>query len=288
MKGKIKITKGKKLFICVFLLLLMVIYIWYENNTIKVTEISVHSVDLPSSFDGFKIAHISDFHDVEFGDENEKLLEKLEEIDPDIIALTGDMIDRNRVNIELTIEFVKKAVLVAPCYYVNGNHEASMPKEDYERLETSLLELGVNVLRNQSSVIEKNGEYVSVLGIDDLDFSLKTNISPTSHMSAENIKSLSDSDGYKILLSHRPEYFDNYVKGEMNLVLSGHAHGGQFRIPFVGGVVAPGQGFFPEYDSGLYSEGKTNMIVSRGLGNSVVPIRINNRPEIVTIVLEKK
>ena len=95
-----------------------------------------------------------------------------------------------------------------------------------------------------------------------------------------------DKDAYTILLSHRPELFDIYVKSGVDLVLSGHAHGGQFRLPFLGGLVAPNQGLFPEYDSGLYTSGNTNMIVSRGIGNSIIPIRFNNRPEVVLLELD--
>ena len=97
---------------------------------------------------------------------------------------------------------------------------------------------------------------------------------------------LTDFDGYRILLSHRPECFTDYVAGEYDLVLAGHAHGGQFRLPFVGGLYAPGQGILPDYDSGLYREGRTDMVVSRGIGNSSFPIRFNNRPEVILLILE--
>ena len=90
---------------------------------------------------------------------------------------------------------------------------------------------------------------------------------------------------YAILLSHRPELFETYAACGVDLVLSGHAHGGQFRLPFIGGLIAPNQGLFPKYDAGLFTDGNTNMIVSRGIGNSIIPIRFNNRPEIVLLEL---
>ena len=101
-------------------------------------------------------------------------------------------------------------------------------------------------------------------------------------------QALSDlaSDAFTVLLSHRPEFFDLYVQQGFPLVLSGHAHGGQIRLPFLGGILAPGQGFFPEYDSGLYTDETTSMVVSRGLGNSVFPFRLNNPPEIIIITLK--
>jgi predicted MPP superfamily phosphohydrolase len=96
----------------------------------------------------------------------------------------------------------------------------------------------------------------------------------------------SDGNGFTILLSHRPELFDTYANHDLDLILSGHAHGGQFRIPFIGGVVAPNQGFFPKFDAGIYTDGDTNMLVSRGVGNSIFPFRVNNRPEIILIELK--
>ena len=96
----------------------------------------------------------------------------------------------------------------------------------------------------------------------------------------------SEKDGFTILLSHRPELFDTYADQGMDLVLSGHAHGGQFRLPFIGGLVAPNQGLFPKYDAGIYTEDNTNMLVSRGVGNSILPFRINNRPEVILIELQ--
>ena len=100
------------------------------------------------------------------------------------------------------------------------------------------------------------------------------------------LNNLADTESsYIILLSHRPELFESYVSCNIDLVLSGHAHGGQFRLPFIGGLIAPDQGIFPKYDAGLFTNGSTNMIVSRGLGNSIIPIRFNNRPEVIVIEL---
>ena len=106
-------------------------------------------------------------------------------------------------------------------------------------------------------------------------------------MNPEEIAKAAPGGIFTILLSHRPEYFETYVEAGLDLVLSGHAHGGQFRLPFAGGLAAPNQGLFPEYDSGLYTEGSTNMVVSRGIGNSVIPVRFNNRPEVIIVELQK-
>ena len=126
---------------------------------------------------------------------------------------------------------------------------------------------------------------ISLIGLEDPD-TVDRDESVQTFILDEALEPFAEDESYKILLSHRPEQFEVYVKHKVDLVLSGHAHGGQVRIPFAGGLVAPNQGFFPKYDSGLYVNGSTNMIVSRGLGNSIIPIRINNRPELVIITLE--
>ena len=284
---KSKVNKKRRL---LFLFILLALFIWtiWGNSALEISEYTVESEELPKAFNGFRIAHVSDLHDAEIGKNNEKLLSLLKESSPDIIAITGDIVDCNRIDIDLSLNFVKEAVKIAPCYYVTGNHEAWLTDENFSKLEKGLLEHGVKILRGESVFIEKDGEKISLSGIDDSDFAMKNNSSPISQMSVENIKKISDFEGFKIFLSHRPEYFENYVEADINLVLSGHAHGGQFRVPFVGGIYAPNQGFFPEYDSGICEKNNTKMSVSRGIGNSVFPFRLNNRPEIVLIELKSE
>lgn len=132
--------------------------------------------------------------------------------------------------------------------------------------------------------IEQEGKNISLGGIDDSLFASKHYDISYSNLS-DYIEELFTEDDFQILLSHRPEKFQEYVDAGVNLVFSGHAHGGQFRLPFVGGLVAPNQGLFPEYDAGLFSEDGTNMMVSRGIGNSIIPIRFNNRPEVILVEL---
>ena len=272
-EGKLK--KGRLIFLGV--LVLLVIYFIVENNILTVREFEVVSNRIPESFSEYKIAQVSDLHNKEFGKNNKRLLKRLEELEPDMILITGDIADSIKTDLEAALDFCKGAVLIAPTYYVNGNHESAI--EDYMEFEGSLTKIGVRVLRNQALKIEENGESINLIGIDDPTF---------TYIGERKLKELIPDDGYSILMSHRPELLEMYAGAGVDLVFTGHAHGGQFRIPFIGGVIAPNQGFFPKYDSGLYSEGNTNMVVSRGLGNSIIPIRVNNEPEIIIVMLKNQ
>ena len=202
-----------------------------------------------------------------------------------MIVITGDLIDSRHTDIEIALEFARHAIKLAPVYYVSGNHEARV--REYEDLKMGLAEAGVIVLEDQKVQITREGESISILGIDDPSFQEDYLFGYAASVTSSALSELqNESKGYTVLLAHRPELFETYVDAGVDLVFSGHAHGGQFRLPFVGGLVAPNQGFFPGYDAGLFSEGSTNMIVSRGVGNSIIPIRFNNRPEIVVAELK--
>jgi len=269
------------------MLFLIVLGIWVtaENTSLEVTEYRITSETLPQGFSGFRIAQISDLHNAKFGMNNGKLLSRLADIHPDIIVITGDLIDSRRTDIKIALDFVDNAVQIAPVYYVTGNHEARVP--EYEKLKNGLKEAGVVVLENEKIRIESNEEYITLMGLGDSSFAVDSLSGDAASVTTANLMDLQHpSDGYTILLSHRPELFEIYVRHEVDLALTGHAHGGQFRLPLIGGLFAPNQGFFPKYDAGIFSKSETSMIVSRGIGNSIMPFRINNRPEIVLVNLE--
>ena len=263
-------------------------WIAWDNARIVITNIHIHSEHLPKAFEGYKIAHVSDLHNDEFGKDNEKLIALLASTKPDMIAITGDLLDSRRTSEEKALTFVKQAVTIAPTYYVTGNHESR--QTEFEAFQREMQNAGVVVLRDDKTVIEKEGAKLEVLGIDDPRFKLTTD--KRYKMENEVGKVLSnllknvESDTFTMLLSHRPELFDLYCEKQLDVVLTGHVHGGQFRIPFIGGVIGPSQGMFPEYDAGLYTRETTNMIVSRGLGQSIFPFRFNNPPELVLIELQ--
>lgn len=245
---------------------------------------TISSRGLPDAFDGYRIAQVSDLHNAEFGDGNQRLLDMLREAEPDMIAITGDLIDSRKTNIAVALAFAEEAVRIAPCYYVSGNHEARVP--EYRELKAGLEAAGVTVLDDARVEIEISGKSITVIGVNDPSFHADYLTSDAAVMDRKLSELPSEDADFTILLSHRPELFDTYVAHNMDLVLTGHAHGGQFRLPLIGGLLAPNQGLFPKYDDGLYSEGNTNMIVSRGLGNSIIPFRFNNRPEVVLIELK--
>ena len=280
MKGNWKII----LPIIVAIILVLVVWIRWGNTALEINEYKIVSNSVPQNFDGFRIAQVSDLHNAEFGEWNSKLLDLLSRTDPDIIVLTGDLIDSRNTDIEIALAFAREAMKIAPVYFVSGNHEARVI--EYEDLKIGLAEAGVIVLENQKVEITREGESITLMGIDDPSFQESYLFGDAESVARQAIDDLqNESDGYTILLSHRPELFDVYVDTGMDLVFSGHAHGGQVRLPFIGGLVAPNQGFFPKYDAGLFSEENTNMIVSRGVGNSIVPVRFNNRPEIILVTL---
>ena len=275
---------------------LLLIWIIRGNSTIGVTHYTVVNDRIPAAFTGYKIAVISDLHNACFGKENRRLIATIEEEDPDLIAITGDLIDSGKPKVEVAESLVRQLAGTAPIYFVTGNHESWVP-ETYQELEAKLKDAGVTILHNSVVEIEKNGETIQIAGLDDSDYIGRASISKESadtsgksyipgNKPQAKLKEMNLSEDFCILLAHRPEDFGAYASENVDLVLSGHAHGGQVRLPFVGGVVAPGQGFFPKYDAGEYTENNTTMIVSRGIGNSVIPVRINNRPEVVMIHLK--
>lgn len=267
------------------MLLALIVWTIWGNTALMANSITLSGNQIPSEFSGFRIAQVSDLHNAEFGEGNSHLLNSLSESKPDMIAITGDLVDAQHTNIDAALSFAEKAVQIAPVYYVTGNHEASLSQ--YSELKTGLEAAGVIVLEDKAIQLEHNGGIVTLMGLSDPNFTIKSNIfDEVPAMISTKLNDLTeDKAGYTILLSHRPELFDTYVSCGVDLVLSGHAHGGQFRLPLIGGLVAPNQGFFPKYDAGLYTNGGTNMVVSRGLGNSIIPLRFNNRPEIVLVEL---
>ncbi|WP_242310948.1 metallophosphoesterase [Bacillus cereus group sp. BfR-BA-01331] len=276
--------KTKRIILIIGILVGISIFLYLQNNLISITEVKITSSKIPSSFKGYKILQISDLHNKKFGDNQDVLIQKVKSINPDIIAITGDLIDSKSYDAEMSMQVIRELVKEYPVYFVTGNHEKWSGK--YNSLEKKLKKQHVTVLRNEHVIIQKGGHEINLLGIDDPEFNTG-DIDEGSIVKNAIVKAKIETqpDRYNVLLSHRPEFLEEYAEEKVDLVLSGHAHGGQVRLPFIGGLVAPNQGILPKYTAGLYEQQNTSMIVSRGLGNSIIPQRVFNRPEIVVVQL---
>ena len=270
----------------IVILILLGIYLYCENNCLEITNYEIIDDKIPKSLDNYKIVHISDFHNTQSSKLNKDLVKVIKRENPHIIVITGDLIDSRRTDINKALNFVKKIINFAPIFYVTGNHESRV--EDYNNLKKELTNLGVHVLDNQVEFIKIDESQLELIGVNDPTFYNKNDLSEEVIIKDNLDKLVSKSDNYKILLSHRPELFDVYVDSNVNLVFSGHAHGGQIRFPFVGCLYIHNQVFFPKYVSGLVHKYNTFMAISRGIGNSLFPFRINNRPELVVVTLKNK
>lgn len=276
----------KKFFLIIIIIILSVLYLYCENNNLQINNYSITNNNFPVEFNNYKIVQISDFHNTKSKRLAKDLVKEIKNQKPDIIVLTGDLIDANKEHMDISIDFIKEINNTAPIYFVTGNHEASI--NDYSELKNKLEENNVTILDNESQVIKKKSSEINIIGISD------PTMKHSHYETDENIIEFEldsidyNKDNYTILLSHRPELFEIYVDNDINLVLTGHAHGGQIRIPFIVGLIAPNQGLFPKYTNGKIEQDDTTMIVSRGIGNSILPFRINNRPELVLITLSSE
>lgn len=283
----VKIRKLKKRLMIIFMpLILSGLFLYFENNALSITKMTIESERLPKGFDGYKILQISDLHSKSFGKDQKGLVDSIKKLNPNMIVITGDLVDSKRYNEDNSISLVKQAVEIAPVYYVTGNHEWWSGR--FSSLENKLKDAGIRVLRNEKVLITESKDSLQLLGIDDPEvfngMSEKDNLMYLDyHLS--KLKNRLLQEDFTILLSHRPEHFSIYAKNNIDLTFSGHAHGGQVRIPFLGGVIAPNQGLLPKYSAGVYKLEDSYMVVSRGLGNSIIPQRLFNRPELVLVTL---
>ncbi|WP_171014878.1 metallophosphoesterase [Culicoidibacter larvae] len=259
----------------------------WNTRYFEINEHEIESERLPEHFAGFSIMQISDLHDKEYGADNELLLAAIRAHRTDIFVVTGDLYDHEeRVALHLMSELVK----LGPTYYCTGNHEARV-EPAYLAVEAEMRKLGVHVLRNEAEVIERGNDRLIIAGVDDPEFYLKT-IDDSVVINDEIQEALAMvKPGFTVLLSHRPELFADYVANHIDVVFSGHAHGGQIRLPFKPfkeGIASVNQGLAPKYTAGIHTMNQTNMVVSRGLTNHVWLPRIMNPAELVIVRLQIK
>lgn len=290
---------------------------YWENNLIDTTRFELSYKDLPRSLDGLRVVQVSDLHGKSFGKDNVKLLKKIRNERPDLIVVTGDIIDERAPFPEFAGKTIAQLASIAPTFYVTGNHEGQFVDElrvpTLEAIEaaggTILCDKIVELERGSDGKIAPkpfngdafNAPKLLLAGIPDPESALPSPIPDqtlrfelTREWIREKLTKLlpqkSERPGVAILLSHRPEQIAEYAEQEVDLVFTGHAHGGQFRLPWLlpNGLNAPHQGFFPQYTNGRYDLGGTTEIVSRGLGPSVIPTRFYNRPNLVVCALRKR
>jgi predicted MPP superfamily phosphohydrolase len=277
-----------KPYITLSILSMIALFLVWQNNDIVITRHNYINNKLSNNFEGFNILHISDLHNKNFYG---RLTNKIKGLSPDIIVITGDLIDRRKTNVDLAVKFVSEIIKIAPVYYVTGNHEQL--SENYKELEKELKKIHVIIMDNFYTKINYKGSEIGLAGVADPAIIqnektyLPENNKNYMKSTLQNLNQNLITD-FNILLSHRPEHFEIYKEFNIDMVFSGHAHGGQIRIPFFKGILSPNQGFFPKYSEGIHREGITSMFVSRGLGNSLFPFRIFNRPELIVVILSKK
>lgn len=286
--------KNKKIKNATMILLfitVMVIMIYRDNNVLQVTRYKIKSDKIPANFHGFKILQLSDLHNKSFGKNNSALLEKIGRENPNIVVMTGDMINAKNPEIKVFLDMAKAISKEYDTYYIVGNHELAIPEEVLKKMISELTTFGVNVLNNEHVVLKKGKEYINLYGFwSYLLYNTDTNSEHSSNgiFGFEQINGTLgkiDDKAYNILLTHNPLNFQTYADWGADLTLAGHVHGGVIRIPFLGGLLSPEVKLFPKYDSGVYYMNKKELIVNRGLGNSSSIIRVLNRPEISIITL---
>jgi predicted MPP superfamily phosphohydrolase len=281
--------RAKKLLICFVILICGALFSFNQNNFIGVTSINLELERLPQAFDGLKIVQISDLHSKLFGENQRNLVSKIRKAEPELILIAGDLVDSKNYDEHTALTLIDEIADIAPIYYVTGNHEFWSGR--FPSLEKKLKERGVRILRGTKDTIERNGSRIHIIGVDDPAAKVSEQYYDEGRTLSDELQNVLkgiDQQDFKILLSHRPELISVYSEHNIDITFTGHAHGGQVRLPFIGGLIAPDQGLLPKYTSGKYTDRNPVMIVSRGLGNSIIPQRIFNRPELVVVRLSKK
>lgn len=273
------------------ILLILCILIFISNNMLKITEYRVVNSKIPKAFNNLNIVQISDTHSKMFGKDNNKFIKLVENANPDIIVMSGDIIAGNIGNIEKAIEMFKPLYKKYPVYYVLGNHELMLNENKLNKYIKMLEDNGVEVLIDNSSYYEKNGERIRVIGINyDENVKIESNSLDKNENFVKIIKyKFNDinKDEYNILIAHDPENFELYEKIKPDLIFSGHDHGGLVRFGKIA-LLSPRKKFFPKYAYGKNTINDTTMITSSGIGNARIPIRLFNRPEIVKVILKNE
>jgi predicted MPP superfamily phosphohydrolase len=265
----------------IIFIIFSIVFVLINNNYIVKSRFSIQ---MDEKYNGYTLVHISDIHNKKFIDGGDYFYKMIKKENPAIIVLTGDLVDRRRYDEDHALEVASHLLEIAPVYFTSGNHEWF--SRVYPSFRDKLIKLGVHVISDETVVIDANGQALQIIGLDD---KAKYYLGHESLIAEVEQKRVLDSFSYELptlLLTHRPSTIDLIKDLDVDLILCGHIHGGQIRLPFIGGLLSPDTGMSPDYDNGLYEIEETSLIVSRGIGNSIIPVRVFNLPEIGVITLE--
>ena len=261
------------------LLLAVIVLFYWQNFSIQTEEVAVASPALPRAFDGLRIAEIADLHGRQFGTGSAGLLHAVENAAPDLICIDGDLFDEN-TDLSMLTPLLRGLVSIAPTFYVTGNHEFQVARRN--EIFAHMEQVGVRVLRNEYTLLTRGDSSVVIAGVDDPCGAYDRKM--PDELVAE-IRAEVGQDAYILMLAHRNDTLSMWAELGVQLVLTGHCHGGVVRLPFVGGVFGTEQQLFPAYDAGLFRERETALYVSRGMGYSRVHLRLFNRPHLPVLIL---
>lgn len=266
-------------------------FLYLGNKSFEVSNYIIKDKNLPYEFNNFKIIHLSDFHSNY--DIKDKIITQINKEDPNIVVMTGDMVNKydNKSDFNIFLDLAQNIASRYKTYFICGNHENRLDKEDLNYVFLNLKKYNVCILNNDHKKIYRNNQYINIYGINlSNEFYNINDVSGRWKLNnkIENTLNNLKEDQYNILLIHNPLFFNEYAKYNANVIFSGHVHGGMIRLPLVGALLSPERKFFPKYNSGIYDINNKFMIVSRGLGHSRPGIRIKNKPDLVSIIFKCK
>lgn len=278
--------------IFILIVIIPVITMIVSNKVISISRYTINSDKIPNAFDNFKILQLSDLHSKEFGNKNEELIKKIDQENPDVIFMSGDMVNSYDKNFEVFFQLVDNLSEKYSIYYILGNHEENLYDDDINEIIKYLKEKNVNVINNTKIELTKDNEKINLygLGYNQKYYTQSGNKYGNDMQYTENIISEVlgnvNTNEYNILLTHSPLLFEAYSNWGADLVFAGHIHGGVIIVPFLGGLLSPEEKFFPKYYKGEYTLNNSKMIVNAGLGNGRIPIRMFNRPDVSVVTLK--
>lgn len=260
--------------------------LYVDNTLVEVSKYEIKNNKIPNRFNKFKIVQLSDFHSYGFEKDNLKLLEKIHEEAPDIIVMTGDMVNKYDTKFEKFLNIAETLSKKYKIYYIVGNHEIRLKKLDLEYVLNKLIGFGIKILNDDKITIARNSDQINIYGLH-IPLSYYKIINRPNNVGEVISKVLNRcrEDEFNILLAHNPLFFEEYSKHNVDLTLSGHVHGGMIRLPIFGAILSPERKFFPKYSGGIYEINNKKLVVSRGLGHSKRGVRLFNKRDLVSITL---